>query len=89
MDAGGEERLILAHEINRRSHASVEEIAAAIRGALSEEHEVSVAEVVLLRPETLPRTSSGKIGRRACRSAYLDGSLRSGKIANAFPDESD
>ena len=31
----------------------------------------------------------GKIGRRACRSAYLDGSLRSGKVANAFPDQTD
>ena len=28
-------------------------------------------------------------GRRACRAAYLDGSLRSGKVANAFPDEND
>jgi len=27
---------------------------------------------------TIPRTSSGKIGRRACRGAYIDGSLRSG-----------
>ena len=30
------------------------------------------------RPGSIPRTSSGKIGRRACRAAYLDGSLRSG-----------
>ena len=37
----------------------------------------------------IPRTSSGKIGRRACRAAYLDGSLRSGKVANDFPDETD
>ena len=37
----------------------------------------------------IPRTSSGKIGRRACRSAYLDGTLRSGKTANAFPDQLD
>jgi len=30
-----------------------------------------------------------KIGRRACRSAYLDGSLRAGKVAHAFPDEAE
>ena len=75
IDLDGEERLVLVHEIARRSRASVEEIAAAVRGALSEEHEVSVAEVVLIRPETLPRTSSGKVRRRACRTAWLEGSL--------------
>jgi fatty acid CoA ligase FadD32 len=36
----------------------------------------------------VPRTSSGKIGRRACRAAYLDGSLRRGTTApNSFPDQ--
>jgi FkbH-like protein len=75
VEIDGEERLVLVHEINRRSRAGVEEIAAAIRGALSEEHEVSAAEVVLLRPETLPRTSSGKVRRRACRTAWLEGGL--------------
>ena len=34
--------------------------------------------------------SSGKIGRRACRTAYIDGSLRSGTASpNSFPDQAD
>jgi fatty acid CoA ligase FadD32 len=38
----------------------------------------------------VPRTSSGKIGRRATRSAYIDGSLRSGTASpNSFPDQID
>src|SRR3984893_1231517 len=60
-----------------------------IRAAIAVRHGVTVRDVLLTSAGAIPRTSSGKIGRRACRSAYLDGSLRSGKVANAFPDESD
>lgn len=64
-------------------------IADDIRAAIAVRHGVTVRDVLLTPAGAIPRTSSGKIGRRACRSAYLDGSLRSGKIANAFPDETD
>jgi fatty acid CoA ligase FadD32 len=64
-------------------------IADDIRAAIAVRHGVTVRDVLLTPAGAIPRTSSGKIGRRACRSAYLDGSLRSGKVANAFPDESD
>lgn len=64
-------------------------IADDIRAAIAVRHGVTVRDVLLTPAGAIPRTSSGKIGRRACRSAYLDGSLRSGRVANAFPDESD
>jgi FkbH-like protein len=70
------ERLVLVHEVVRHPRGEVEEIAAAIRAAVSEELEASVAEVVLIRPETLPRTSSGKVRRQECRRAYLQEELR-------------
>jgi fatty acid CoA ligase FadD32 len=60
-----------------------------IRAAIAVRHGVTVRDVLLTPAGAIPRTSSGKIGRRACRAAYLDGSLRSGKVANAFPDETD
>ena len=60
-----------------------------IRAAIAVRHGVTVRDVLLTPAGAIPRTSSGKIGRRACRAAYLDGSLRSGKIANDFPDETD
>ncbi len=60
-----------------------------IRAAIAVRHGVTVRDVLLTPAGAIPRTSSGKIGRRACRAAYLDGSLRSGKVANAFPDELD
>jgi fatty acid CoA ligase FadD32 len=60
-----------------------------IRAAVAVRHGVTVRDVLLTPAGAIPRTSSGKIGRRACRSAYLDGTLRSGKVANAFPDDSE
>ncbi len=64
-------------------------IADDIRAAIAVRHGVTVRDVLLTPAGAIPRTSSGKIGRRACRAAYLDGTLRSGKVANAFPDETD
>ena len=43
--------------------------------------------VVLLVPAgSIPRTSSGKIARRACKTAYVEGTLRGGYQQQAFPD---
>jgi fatty acid CoA ligase FadD32 len=60
-----------------------------IRAAIAVRHGVTARDVLLTSAGAIPRTSSGKIGRRACRAAYLDGSLRNGKIANDFPDATD
>jgi fatty acid CoA ligase FadD32 len=51
---------------------------------------VTVRDVLLVQSGSVPRTSSGKIGRSACRAAYIDGSLRSGTTGpNAYPDQTD
>ena len=42
---------------------------------VADEHEVAVEEVVLLRSGTLPKTTSGKVRRQACREEYLAGRL--------------
>jgi fatty-acyl-CoA synthase len=43
----------------------------AIRSAVSHRHGVDVADVRLLPAGAIPRTTSGKLARRACRSEYL------------------
>ncbi|MCX2929496.1 fatty acyl-AMP ligase [Mycobacterium sp. CVI_P3] len=48
---------------------------AAIRAAVSERHHVAAPDVRLLPAGAIPRTTSGKLARRACRSAYLTGTL--------------
>lgn len=47
----------------------------AIRAAVAQRHELAVADVRLLPAGAIPRTTSGKLARRACRAQYLDGSL--------------
>jgi amino acid adenylation domain-containing protein len=76
VDLAGEERLILVHEVERTWRGSLEEVVAAVRQAVAEEHEVRVHEVALLRAGGVPKTSSGKIRRRACRAAWRAGELK-------------
>jgi acyl-CoA synthetase (AMP-forming)/AMP-acid ligase II len=71
----GEERLIVVQELDRRRMEEAPAVADAIRRVLAEEHEVQAQEVVLVRAGGIPKTSSGKIQRHACRAAYLAGSL--------------
>ncbi len=47
---------------------------------------VLARDVLLVPSGSLPRTSSGKIARRAGRAAYIDGTLRGGYTQQAFPD---
>ncbi len=70
VEIGGEERLVVVQEVERHRRSGFEELAAAIRRAIAEEHEVQVHEVVLVRAGSVPKTSSGKIQRRLCRELY-------------------
>jgi acyl-CoA synthetase (AMP-forming)/AMP-acid ligase II len=47
----------------------------AIRAAVSTEHQIGVARVILLKPGVLPRTTSGKVQRKRCRDLLLAGEL--------------
>jgi amino acid adenylation domain-containing protein len=75
VEVGGEERLVIVHEVARHRKDGIEAIAEAVRGAVAAEHEVQVQEVVLIRQGGLPKTSSGKVQRRLCRELYLKGEL--------------
>ncbi|MET0399701.1 MAG: condensation domain-containing protein, partial [Longimicrobiaceae bacterium] len=77
VDEGGEERLVVVHEVARQATAGadVEEVAGAIRRAVAAEHGVQVHTVALVRPGGVPKTSSGKVQRRACRARLLAGDL--------------
>jgi acyl-CoA synthetase (AMP-forming)/AMP-acid ligase II len=59
---------------------SVRQITTAIRRSVVDRHAIPVADVVLLRPGTLPFTSSGKLQRFACKSDYLSGRLERSRI---------
>ena len=70
------EALVLALETERRTRDDdAHSAAAAVRRAIGEAHGLPVEAVVLVRSGSLPRSSSGKIQRRATRQRYLDGTL--------------
>jgi fatty acid CoA ligase FadD32 len=84
------EQLVIVGERAAGTHKlDYQPIADDIRAAIAVGHGVTVRDVLLVSAGSIPRTSSGKIGRRACRAAYLDGSLRSGVGSpSAFATES-
>jgi fatty acid CoA ligase FadD32 len=88
-DDTSEQLVIVAERAPGAHKLDTAPIADGIRAAIAVRHGVTVRDVLLTAAGAIPRTSSGKIGRRACRSAYLDGTLRAGKVANAFPDPAD
>lgn len=77
IDHEGVEHLVIAHEVERSAMANlpVDEIATAMRQAVAEHHGIQLYGVVLLRTNGLPKTSSGKVQRHACRQGFLDGTL--------------
>nr|ABI22131.1 putative non-ribosomal peptide synthetase [Streptomyces lavendulae] len=74
---GGEEILVVA-ELRPEAaddEAQARRIAREVRAAVAREHSAPVRGIHLIRPSTLPKTSSGKVQRSAARAAHLDGSL--------------
>ncbi len=72
-----EERLVVVQEVERSGWRSlpVEAVIESIRAAISYQHELQVYAVLLLKPGSIPKTSSGKIQRYACRAGFEDDSL--------------
>jgi fatty-acyl-CoA synthase len=74
--AGGRERLVIIAEraagTNRADPAAALE---AIKAEVSHHHGLTVHDVKVLPAGAIPRTTSGKLARRACRALYLDGAL--------------
>ncbi|MBB1252297.1 fatty acyl-AMP ligase [Streptomyces sp. OF3] len=77
VDDGEREAVVVVVEGDRRilTYASADEVTAAVRGALLEHHRIEVADVVLIRRGTLPKTTSGKVRRRSCAQRYASGDL--------------
>ncbi len=82
LDNDAEERLVVAAEVDpKRAAAGGDptalhaELAQAIRQAVLDAFEVAPYTVLLLRSGSLPKTSSGKIQRHACRAEHQAGTL--------------
>lgn len=85
----GREELIVAQEIAAAARHSADPagLAAAIRRNVTRHFDLAVREVVLLAPGGVPRTTSGKVRRHACRGHFLRGDWPARVLNAAAPGE--
>lgn len=77
IDQENAEELVIVQELDRHArNEDLEPIVKEIREAISREHELDVAAIVLVRQAQVPRTSSGKVQRQQCKSLYLARELK-------------
>ncbi|RXV65969.1 AMP-dependent synthetase [Burkholderia stabilis] len=77
MDDGDEaERLVVVAEVERtRRKGNLDRMINTIRKAIWNHLGIVASTVVLVTPGCVPKTSSGKVRRRACRAQFYDGSF--------------
>jgi acyl carrier protein len=75
VEVGGAESLVVVQEIRPEQAGEAEAAIDAIRDAIAREHGLAPHAVVIVAARTVPKTSSGKLERHACRRAFLDRTL--------------
>ncbi|GGA81080.1 non-ribosomal peptide synthetase [Puia dinghuensis] len=85
VNTGDAEDLIIVAEIEYKEEKNViADILNRIRHELSSQYEISAREIVLIRKNSLPRTTSGKIQRAKCRDQYINHLLK--RISHSVVD---
>jgi acyl-CoA synthetase (AMP-forming)/AMP-acid ligase II len=77
IEVNGEEQLAIVQEVERTylRRLNLDEVVNAIRQAVAQKHLAGIYAIALLKTGSLPKTSSGKVQRRACRSRFLEGTF--------------
>ncbi|PVX70889.1 condensation domain-containing protein, partial [Paraburkholderia unamae] len=78
LEDGPATQLVVIQEVESHKQPTTNELIPRLRSALAERHEIfDVAAVLLVRPGTVPRTSSGKIQRLRCSELFRQQSIKS------------
>lgn len=77
VELNGTEKLVIVQEVERSylRKLNANEVIETICRVVAQEHNVEVYAVLLLKTASIPKTSSGKIQRSACRAGFLTESL--------------
>ncbi|NJR16077.1 MAG: AMP-binding protein [Calothrix sp. CSU_2_0] len=77
IEIDGEEKLVIIQEVERNAWRTLDttSIILAIRSVISREHQLQVYAICLLKPSSIPKTSSGKVQRYACKEGFIHDSL--------------
>lgn len=86
VEVEGEERLIVVAEVERNFRQFLrgsqnltpnsQELVKSIQRFVSRNHDLQIYQILLLKPGAIPKTSSGKVQRYACREGFLAGTLK-------------
>ncbi|MFJ7141559.1 fatty acyl-AMP ligase [Pseudomonas protegens] len=72
-----QEKLVIVAELERtQRHGDLQDVMMEIQKEVWMKHEINPQSVVLVAPGQVPRTSSGKVRRKACRQAWERGELK-------------
>jgi fatty-acyl-CoA synthase len=74
-DGAGRGLVVIAERAAGTNRADPREAIEAIRVAVADRHGLTVADLRFLPAGAIPRTTSGKLARVACRTEYLEGTL--------------
>jgi acyl-CoA synthetase (AMP-forming)/AMP-acid ligase II len=88
--AEGALKVVLVAEISRhytrdmdeQESTAFREITDAIRFIVNETYDIRLNDVVLIRQASIPKTTSGKIQRSACRQAYMSNMLKKVNVSD-------
>jgi acyl-CoA synthetase (AMP-forming)/AMP-acid ligase II len=85
---GDTDLLVIVLEVDRTGRWTVDlsEIAAAVRQAVFQEHDITVNDVVLIRTGSIPKTTSGKIRRSFTRELWSNNELEVWTPADKRPE---
>ncbi len=77
IDNGESEQLVVVVERKRYFDESFNynDVMSVMREMIAEQHGIDVFAVVIIKTGTIPKTTSGKIQRAACKALYLSGEL--------------
>jgi len=92
-DFDNEEKLVIVQEARAKPNVDWGRVIADIKNLVLLEHNISPHEIVLIKPKTIFKTSSGKIQRGFTKDAYLDNSLeiifKSDPESNFLPEKNE
>lgn len=77
LEVKGEQRLVIVQEVERTylRKLNVSEVLGNITQEVTAQHGLQIYATVLIKTGSIPKTSSGKIQRHACKIGFLDRSL--------------
>ncbi|HEV3040683.1 MAG TPA: amino acid adenylation domain-containing protein, partial [Candidatus Angelobacter sp.] len=75
IEQDGEEQLVVVQEAGTRSEDELAKAIQLIARNVAEVHELTAHAIVLVRAGTIPKTSSGKLQRHACKTDFLNQNL--------------